>query len=185
MCISYSGSLCQEVGSEESRGRFSEGEATDCSEGEITDSLIDSVASQSDDHWESESETSDDDSVYVPTPDRLRLGKASPIDLPNKLFFFTLPDLGKNNIRHCSTPGCKGNLVPISVKTKGLGGAISVSLCCDGCSMKGAMFETHVSQCENSNAISICVQVAFIIAGSTHAEYSCSVLQNTEECTWY
>ena len=37
--------------------------------------------------------------------------------------------------------------------------------------MKGAMFETHVSQCENSNAISICVQVAFIIAGSTHAVY--------------
>ena len=83
MCNSYSGSLCQEVGSEESRGRFSEGEATDCSEGEFTDSLIDSVASESDDHWESESETSDDDSVYVPTPDRLRLGKACPIDLPN------------------------------------------------------------------------------------------------------
>ena len=34
--------------------------------------------------------------------------------------------------------------------------------------MKGAMFETHVSQCENS---SMCVQVAFIIAGSTHAVY--------------
>ena len=65
---------------------------------------------------------------HVPTPDRLRLGKASPIDLPNNLCFITLPDLGKffNNIRHCSTPGCKGNLVPIGVKTKGLGGAISV-----------------------------------------------------------
>ena len=33
------------------------------------------------------------------------------------------------------------------------------------------MFETHVSQCENSNAISMCVQVAFIIAGSTQAVY--------------
>ena len=86
-----------------------EGEATDCNEGEFTDSLIDSVASESDDHWESESETSDDDSVYVPTPDRLRLGKASPIDLPNKLCFITWASF--NNVRHCSTPGCKGNLV--------------------------------------------------------------------------
>ena len=56
------------------------------------------------------------------------------------------------------------------MKTKGLGGAISVSFCCDGCSMKGAMFETHVSH-ENSNSISMCVQVAFIVAGSTHAVY--------------
>ena len=65
MYNSYSGSLCQEVGSEESRGRFSEGEATDCSEGEFTDSLIDSVASESDDHWESES-LSDSSAALLP-----------------------------------------------------------------------------------------------------------------------
>ena len=59
MCTSYSGSLCQEVGS---RGRFS---ATDCSEGEFTDSLIDSVASESDDHWESES-LSDSSAALLP-----------------------------------------------------------------------------------------------------------------------
>ena len=78
--------------------------------------------------------------MYVPTPDRARLGKVSPVDLPNRLCFITLPDLGKflkllNDIRHCATPGCKGNVVPIGVKCQGLGGGISVS-CCDGCSTR-------------------------------------------------
>ena len=46
--------------------------------------------------------------MYVPTPDRARLGKVSPVDLPNRLCFMTLPDLGKflkllNKIRHCAT----------------------------------------------------------------------------------
>ena len=35
-----------------------------------------------------------------------------------------------NEIRHCATPGCKGNVVPVGVKCQGLGGAVSVS-CCD------------------------------------------------------
>ena len=86
--------------------------------------------------------------MYVPTPDRARLDKVSPVDLPNRLSFMTLPDLGKflkllNEICHCATPGCKGNVVPIDVKCQGLGGAVSVSCCCDGCSLKGAVFTTR------------------------------------------
>ena len=78
----YSGSLCQEEGSEESRVLISGGgEATeDCSE----------CSSESGCYWESES-----DEVYVSTPDRARLGEVSPVDLPNRLCFMTLPDLGK------------------------------------------------------------------------------------------
>ena len=116
----YSGSFCQEEDSEECRVQIESTE--DCT-------------SESGSYWES---GSDDNSVYVPTPDRAR-GKVSPVDLPNRLCFITLPDLGKflkllNDICHCATPGCKGNLVPIGVKCEGLGGGISVS-CCDGCSM--------------------------------------------------
>ena len=120
----YSGSFCQEEDSEESGVQIESTE--DCT-------------SESVSYWES---GSDDNSVYVPTPDRARLGKVSPVDLPNRLCFITLPDLGKflkllNDIRHCATPGCKGNLVPIGVKCQELGGGISVSCCCDGCSVKG------------------------------------------------
>ena len=101
----YSGCFCQEEGSEESRVQIESTE--DCT-------------SESGSYWES---GSDDNSVYmyVPTPDRARLGKVSPVDLPNRLCFITLPDLGKflkllNDIRHCATPVCMGNLVPIGVK---------------------------------------------------------------------
>ena len=100
----------------------------------------------------------------------------SPIDLPNVLGFIELPQLehflaAVNTIRSCVTPGCKGNLHPVGVKCRGLGGGISVSCCCDGCGMKGAMFDTHSRQVGNTNTVSMCVQVAFIVAGSTHASY--------------
>ena len=153
--------MCQEEGSEESRVLI--GEATeDCSE----------CSSESGCDWESEN---DIDSVYVPTPDRVRLGKVSPVDLPNRLCFMTLPDLGKflkllNEIRHCATSGCKGNVVPVDVKCQGLGGTVSVSCCCDGCSLKSAVFTTYVSH-DNRNVISTCIQVGFICAGITHAVY--------------
>ena len=68
--------------------------------------------------WESES---DDDSVYIPTPDCARL---------------------LNGIR---PPGCKGNLLSIGVKCQGLGGAVSVSSCCN------AVFTTH----DNGNVPSV------------------------------
>ena len=76
-----------------------------------------------------------------------------------------------NKIRSCTTPGCKGNLAPVAVKCRGIGGAITVRYSCDGCNLKDARFEAH-SKCETmlagSNTISVSLQVVFIIAGNTH-----------------
>ena len=79
-----------------------------------------------------------------------------------------------NMLQGCKTPGCRGNLVPVSVDSQGLGGSFSISCYCDGCSLKGAVFETsmkHEGEFWSTNAVKMCVQVAFIIAGSTHAVY--------------
>ena len=93
--------------------------------------------------------------------------------------FIELSHLGSfistvNQIRTCTTSGCKGNLAPVAVKCRRLGGAVTVRYSCDGCGMKGATFEAH-SKCETvlagSNTISVSLQVAFIIAGCTHATY--------------
>ena len=40
-----------------------------------------------------------------------------------------------------------------------------------GCASKGAVLETYSKHKEGANTISRCVQVAFIIAGCTHAVY--------------
>ena len=161
------GSSLPEDGSEESSG--------ECGNSEFYESEF--WESETGEGWESESKTSDVGSLYIPTPERPSV-MASPIDLPNVLGFIELPQLGKflevvNKIRSCTTPGCKGHLAPVGVKCQGLGGGLAVSYSCDGCALKGAMFETHSAnhQLGNTNALSMCVQVAFIIAGSTHARY--------------
>ena len=117
-------------------------------------------------------------SLYIPTPDRPTT-VVRPIDLPARLCYIELSHLGSfvstvNQIRTCTTSGCKGKLAPVAVKCRGLGGAVTVRYSCDGCGLKGATFEAH-SKCETvlagSNTISVSLQVAFIIAGCTHATY--------------
>ena len=87
-CVTfYSGSFCQEEDSEESRVQIESAE---------------NCTSESGSYWQS---GSDDNSVYVPTPDCARRGKVSPVDLPNRLCFITLPDLENflkvlNDMRH-------------------------------------------------------------------------------------
>ena len=99
--------------------------------------------------------------------------------VPARLCFIELSHLGSfvstvNQIRTCTTSGCKGNLAPIAVKCRHLGGAVTVRYSCDGCGLKGATFEAY-SKCETvlagSNTISVSLQVTFIIAGCTHATY--------------
>lgn len=73
----------------------------------------DDVEGESSESRESESDAND--SLYIPTP--LCIEKTRPIDLPNKLGFIALLQLGKfvemlNDCRGCKTPGCKGSLVP-------------------------------------------------------------------------
>ena len=119
-----------------------------------------------------------DESIYIPSPDqvvRKKLLKSSCI--PLKVCFMDLSQLDMfmnqlNKIRACTTPGCKGSLVPDRVRSTGLGGAVSIKYMCNGCVCKTALFETSSKyELTGSNDISIAVQVAFIIAGCTHITY--------------
>ena len=114
----------------------------------------------------------DNDSVYIPTPERPIQSKVSRVDLLNKVAFMEVSQLEKfvesiNKIRGCKTPQCEGDLIPVKVTSSGLGGSISISYACSKCASKCALFETS-SKYSN---IGLCVQVAFILAGSTHATY--------------
>ena len=53
-----------------------------------------------------------------------------------------------------------------------LKGLEEVRYTCNGCASKDALFETSSNfQDHASSSISMCVQVAFIVAGCTHAAY--------------
>ena len=119
-----------------------------------------------------------DGSLYIPTPEHTRT-VVRPILLPNRLCMIELSQLGNfvsmvNANRSCTTPGCKGNFAPVAFNCHRLRGAITVRYSCDGCNLKCVTFKAH-SKCETvlagSNTISVSLQVAFIIAGSTHATY--------------
>jgi hypothetical protein len=49
--------------------------------------------------------------------------------MPRKVCFMDMVQLDKfvNQICSCNTPGCRGLLVPASVRCSGLGGAVSIS----------------------------------------------------------
>ena len=147
---------------------------------EQTASGVDSVNDESTDEcWDSESAVSgsDTDSEYVPTPERPVTLKVSRTDLPNEVAFMEVYQQEKfvesiNKIRRCITPHCVGELIPVKVKSSGLGGAISISYACSVCAVKSAVFESSVKYpLGNMSNISMSVQVAFILAGCTHATY--------------
>ena len=74
----------------------------------------------------------------------------------------------------CVTPGCNGRLVPIDIKSTGLGGAISMKYTCNGCVEQHAHFEAYCKYDREHGSMSevgMTVQVAFIVAGCTHATY--------------
>ena len=78
----------------------------------------------------------------------------------------------RNQLRLCATPGCKGALRPVNVRSIGLGGAVSISYACSGCASQGALFETSSKyELSNTTEIGIAAQVAFIIAGCTNITY--------------
>ena len=88
-----------------------------------------------------------EDSEYIPTPTRTvqTQGKQCPVrimlspsTLPNEVCFITFPQLENfvqsvNTIRGCKTPNCERALVPVAVKSRGLGGALSITFTCNGC----------------------------------------------------
>ena len=118
------------------------------------------------------------DSIFVPTPDRHLKIKLNRVE-SHKVAFMDTAELDKfvsviNEIRGCKTPNCKGKLIPVEfeVKSTGLGGALNITYVCDGCQLRGANFTTcALSKLINHSEISLCIQVAFIIAGCTHATY--------------
>ena len=79
-----------------------------------------------------------------------------------------------NEARSCKSPGCKGDLVPTHVSSQGVCATFSIRCYCHGCSMNPVVFDTHMKndqQGGGTNTVSTSVQVAFIVAGSTHAVY--------------
>ena len=123
-------------------------------------------------------------SVYIPTPQKNLWARRISLDvpMPNKVAFVELKQLDSfvqqmNACRRCATPGCSGDLVPSSVKTSGLGGAVSITYSCDGCLAHHIPFESSL-KCEGTTKIGVAVQVAFIVAGCTHATY-CRALRYT------
>ena len=76
-----------------------------------------------------------------------------------------------NQICCHATPSCKGTLSPINVKSKGLGGAVSITYASNGCASQWALFETSKYEFGDATEISVATQVAFIIAGCTHMTY--------------
>ena len=119
-----------------------------------------------------------DDVLYLPTPERMvREGIQSTAIVPLNVCFMDLRQLDKfmkqlNEVRVCATPGCNGKLTPVHVKSAGLGGAVSITYNCTECIGQMAVFETSSKyELGNTTEVSIAVQVAFIIAGSTHMTY--------------
>ena len=102
--------------------------------------------------------------------------------MPKKLFVGSLTEVDTfikmmNDIRCCVTPGCKGQLVPLSFDTKGLGGAVKIYYGCDGCDISTLCFESSLkSELLTSSEIGAAIQVGFIVSGCMHATY-CKVLK--------
>ena len=75
-------------------------------------------------------------------------------------------------MRNCATPGCKGELTPVHVKSAGLGGAVSFGYTCNGCVSQTALLETSAKyELTSTSEISTAVQVAFIVVGCTYTTY--------------
>ena len=113
-------------------------------------------------------------SLFLPTPEKRAKQSLTAVSIPKKLCFVDITSLQNfinqvNEIRRCATPGCDGT----EVKTIGLGGAISIFYACNGCVTKFAEFESSpkFSGIGKMSEISISVQVAFLVAGCTHATY--------------
>ena len=94
--------------------------------------------------------------------------------IPFKVCFMDLSQLDMfmnqlNKIRACTTPGCKGNLVPDRVRSTGLGGAVSFKYMCNGCVCKTALFETS-SKYELTSSSDISIVFSWL-SGCTHITY--------------
>ena len=117
-----------------------------------------------------------DESFNLPSPPLMKRTIRF-VSVPQKVCFMDLSQLDKfikqlNHIRVCMTPGCVGELTPVKVNSFGLGGAVSIKYCCNGCANHEALFETSSKyDLHDTSAISVAIQMAFIVAGCTHTTY--------------
>ena len=88
-------------------------------------------------------ESTDDGSLYVPTPRRMVRENARVVRnvSSNIICFMDLNQFDKfiKQIRCCTTPGCKGALTPVYVRSVGLGGTVSISCTCNGCGVRQSL----------------------------------------------
>ena len=115
------------------------------------------------------------DSSWVLSPEQLAR-HVSPVPCRDRVAVMEMADIERlmtavSKIRGCKTPGCEGSLVPVQVKSTGLGGALCISFACDGCSKQRVTLRPAEFSLKQKSRVSICVQVAFILAGATHATY--------------
>ena len=113
------------------------------------------------------------DSSWVLSPELLAR-HVSPVPCRDRVAFMERADIERlmtavSKRRGCKTTGCEGSLVPVQVKSTGLGGALCVSFVCDGCSKQRVTLRPAEFSVKQKSCVSICVQVAFILAGATHA----------------
>ena len=111
------------------------------------------------------------DSSWVLSPEQLAR-HVSPVPCRDRVAVMEMADIGlMTAVRGCKTPECEGSLVPVQVKTTGLGGALCISFACDGCSKQRVTLRPAEFSLKQKSCVSICVQVAFILVGATHATY--------------
>ena len=111
-----------------------------------------------------------DDSLYLPTLERMvRRMVQNTCIVPLNVCFMTV---GQVHEAVVCVPGCEGKLTPVHVRSVGLGGTVSIGYNCTGCASQAAVFETSSKyELGDTTEVSMAMQVAFIIAGSTHTTY--------------
>lgn len=153
-----------------------------------TDSLFES------DDTVSVSSNSESDSEFYPSPaKKLRV---QPVSMTKSIFVCETTQLQQlidqvNVTSNCCTPRCTGKLVPVNVKLVGLGGAAIVKFACTGCTNRRLAFNSSVNVAlSKCTVVSLAMQVAFVVAGCAHAQYSkvlkqCLGISSVSACTFY
>ena len=136
----------------------------------------------------------DSDSEFYPSPAK-RLC-AIPVSMAKSIFVCETSQLQQlidqvNMTSICHTPRCTGKLVPVNVKLVGLGGAAIVKFACTGCSDRNLAFHSSVNiALSKRTVVSLALQVAFVVAGCAHAQYSkvlkqCLGISSVSASTFY
>ena len=83
-----------------------------------------------------------------------------------------------NRNSRCKTTGCKGDLIPVGIRTLHLGGAIHLKFACSGCENRHMLFQSSVLLEQSQRTlIGFALEVAFIVGGCTQSQYR-RVLRN-------